>query len=205
RGRLRARDLREAARGRGQAGERQAEDHRGDAGQAAVRADARRRARRPAVVARGLEDDRQRAEGVRPRGARVRALLAAPDWMSVETTEQRAEVDPRLAFRRVLLKLSGEALMGEREYGIDPKRIESIAREIKDVHDLGLQIAIVVGAGNIYRGMAAAAEGMDRATADYAGMLATLLNALALQDALERRGPNTRAPSAPPAREGAEA
>jgi uridylate kinase len=118
--------------------------------------------------------------------------------MSVEATEQPAQAGggSQLAFSRILLKLSGEALMGEREYGIDPKRIESIAREIKDVHDLGLQIAIVVGAGNIYRGMAAAAEGMDRATADYAGMLATLLNALALQDALERRGPNTRVLSA---------
>jgi uridylate kinase len=116
--------------------------------------------------------------------------------MSVETTEQPAATDARLAFHRVLLKLSGEALMGEREYGLDPNRVASIAREIEDVHQLGLQIAIVVGAGNIYRGMAAAAEGMDRATADYAGMLATLLNALALQDALERRGPNTRVLSA---------
>jgi uridylate kinase len=99
-------------------------------------------------------------------------------------------------FRRVLLKLSGEALMGEREYGMDPAHIDSIAEEIVDVQALGLEIAIVVGAGNIYRGMAAAAEGMDRATADYAGMLATLLNALALQDALERRGAVTRTQSA---------
>ena len=100
------------------------------------------------------------------------------------------------AFRRVLLKLSGEALMGEKEYGLDRDRIDAIAGEILDVHEQGVELAIVVGAGNIYRGMAAAAEGMDRATADYAGMLATLLNALALQDALERRGAATRVLSA---------
>ncbi|HWH55148.1 MAG TPA: UMP kinase [Gaiellaceae bacterium] len=102
----------------------------------------------------------------------------------------------RAAFHRILLKLSGEALMGEKEYGLDPERIESVAAEIIDVQQQGVEIAIVVGAGNIYRGMAAAAEGMDRATADYAGMLATLLNALALQDALERRGAHTRVLSA---------
>ncbi|MGB2953478.1 MAG: UMP kinase [Gaiellaceae bacterium] len=100
------------------------------------------------------------------------------------------------AFRRVLLKLSGEALMGEKDYGLDPDRIDKIADEIVDVRQRGVELAIVVGAGNIYRGMAAAAEGMDRATADYAGMLATLLNALALQDALERRGGHTRVLSA---------
>jgi uridylate kinase len=102
----------------------------------------------------------------------------------------------RAAFRRVLLKLSGEALMGDKEYGLDRKRIDAIAGEIVDVQQHGVELAIVVGAGNIYRGMAAAAEGMDRATADYAGMLATLLNALALQDALERRGAHTRVLSA---------
>jgi uridylate kinase len=102
----------------------------------------------------------------------------------------------RAVFRRILLKLSGEALMGEKQYGLDPDTIERLAGEITDVHQQGVEIAIVVGAGNIYRGMAAAAEGMDRATADYAGMLATLLNALALQDALERRGAHTRVQSA---------
>jgi uridylate kinase len=102
----------------------------------------------------------------------------------------------RPAFRRILLKLSGEALMGEKQYGLDPETIAALAGEITDVHQHGVEIAIVVGAGNIYRGMAAAAEGMDRATADYAGMLATLLNALALQDALERRGAHTRVQSA---------
>ena len=101
-----------------------------------------------------------------------------------------------LAFQRLLLKLSGEALMGEREYGLDPGTIAALAREIVAVREEGLELAIVVGAGNIYRGMAAAAEGMDRATADYAGMLATLLNALALQDALERLGAHTRVQSA---------
>jgi len=100
------------------------------------------------------------------------------------------------AFRRILLKLSGEALMGDREFGMEHATIEGIAREIVDVHESGPEIAIVVGGGNIYRGMAAAAEGMDRATADYAGMLATILNGLALQDALERAGAATRVQSA---------
>jgi uridylate kinase len=99
-------------------------------------------------------------------------------------------------FRRVLLKLSGEALMGDLEYGTDPGTVDTIAREIAGVHEKGLQTAIVVGAGNIYRGMAAAAEGMDRATADYAGMLATVLNSLIVQDALERHGADTRVQSA---------
>jgi uridylate kinase len=99
-------------------------------------------------------------------------------------------------FHRVLLKLSGEALMGDRDYGIDLPTVESIATEIIDVHERGVEVAIVIGAGNFYRGMAAAAEGMDRATADYAGMLATILNSLALQDALERAGAHTRVLSA---------
>jgi uridylate kinase len=102
----------------------------------------------------------------------------------------------RPAFRRVLLKLSGEALMGERDYGIDLQTVETIAAEIVSVQEAGVEIAVVVGAGNIYRGMRAAAQGMDRATADYAGMLATVLNALALQDQLERRGATTRVLSA---------
>ena len=99
-------------------------------------------------------------------------------------------------FRRALLKLSGEALLGDREYGIDPRTVVAISDEIVAVHGAGTELAVVVGAGNIYRGMAAAAEGMDRATADYAGMLATLLNALSLQDALERLGVHTRVQSA---------
>jgi uridylate kinase len=100
------------------------------------------------------------------------------------------------AFRRALLKLSGESLMGDREYGVDPRTVASIAREVLAVQSAGTEIAVVVGGGNFYRGMSAAAEGMDRATADYAGMLATLLNALAFQDALERLGAQTRVQSA---------
>jgi uridylate kinase len=99
-------------------------------------------------------------------------------------------------FRRVLLKLSGESLMGTRDYGVDPHTVSAISREVVEVRRGGTELAIVVGGGNFYRGMAAAADGMDRATADYAGMLATLLNALALQDALEKLGAQTRVQSA---------
>jgi uridylate kinase len=108
------------------------------------------------------------------------------------------------AFRRVLLKLSGESLMGDLEYGTDPGRVRAIADAVARVQRRGVEMAIVVGAGNIYRGMAAAAEGMDRATADYMGMLATVLNALTLQDALERDGVDTRVQSAIPISEVAE-
>ena len=100
------------------------------------------------------------------------------------------------AFRRVLLKLSGESLLGELDYGTDPARIASVAASIKSVCDRGVQVAVVVGAGNIYRGMSGAAAGMDRATADYLGMLATVLNALPLQDSLEKLGVFTRVQSA---------
>ncbi|MCE5203793.1 MAG: UMP kinase [Coriobacteriales bacterium] len=95
-------------------------------------------------------------------------------------------------FKRVLLKLSGEALMGEEGYGVDPNVLASLARQIKPVHEAGIEIAIVVGGGNIFRGLAASATGMDRAQADYMGMLATVMNSLALQDALEREGVFTR-------------
>jgi uridylate kinase len=107
-----------------------------------------------------------------------------------------AAPDAAPAFGRILLKLSGEALMGRKQFGIDAATVEAIADEVLDVHSRGLELAIVVGAGNIYRGLAAAAEGMDRATADYAGMLATVLNALTLQDVLERKGAHTRVLSA---------
>jgi uridylate kinase len=110
--------------------------------------------------------------------------------------EVAASEEGGAAFQRVLLKLSGEALLGGQEYGIDRARVDAIAREVKGVHALGVETAIVLGAGNIYRGMEVAAEGMDRATADYAGMLATLLNCLALQDALEQWGVHTRVLSA---------
>ena len=100
------------------------------------------------------------------------------------------------AFKRVLLKLSGEALMGDLAYGADPERLKQIAHQVAEVTRLGVELAIVVGAGNIYRGMKGAAAGMDRATADYMGMLATVLNALALQDACEKAGAQTRVQSA---------
>jgi uridylate kinase len=112
-----------------------------------------------------------------------------------EETVARAEVGEP-GFRRVLLKLSGEALMGDRDYGIDVAVVQQLADEIAQVRDSGVAIAIVVGGGNFYRGLAAAAEGMERTTADYAGMLATVLNALTLQDALERVGAHTRVQSA---------
>jgi len=100
------------------------------------------------------------------------------------------------AFRRILLKLSGEALMGPLEYGADKDRIAAIAAQVKHVADRGVEVAVVIGGGNIYRGLKGAAEGMDRATGDYMGMLATVLNALALQDALEKLGAVTRVQSA---------
>jgi uridylate kinase len=110
--------------------------------------------------------------------------------------EQQTPGAGALAFRRVLLKLSGESLMGDRDYGLDPDCVAAIADELVELQSRGLELAVVVGAGNIYRGVAAAAEGMDRATADYVGMLATLQNALPLQDALEQRGAHTRVLSA---------
>jgi uridylate kinase len=103
---------------------------------------------------------------------------------------------PDPAFSRILLKLSGEALQGAGEYGVDPDRLDSVAKQIHDVAESGVEIGIVVGAGNIYRGMSGAAAGMDRASADYMGMIATVLNGIALQDALERQGTHTRVLSA---------
>jgi uridylate kinase len=113
-----------------------------------------------------------------------------------EETLAASAPESRSMFRRILLKLSGESLLGPREYGMDRATIDAVAEEIVDIQSSGVETAIVVGAGNIYRGMAAAAEGMDRATADYSGMLATVLNSLALQDALEDRGAYTRVLSA---------
>jgi uridylate kinase len=109
---------------------------------------------------------------------------------------RQSPVGAHSRFRRAVLKLSGESLMGDRDYGVDPKTVSAIAREVVEVRRGGTELAIVVGGGNFYRGMAAAADGMDRSTADYAGMLATLLNALALQDALEKLGAQTRVLSA---------
>ena len=103
---------------------------------------------------------------------------------------------PTTRYRRVLLKLSGEALMGELQYGIDPDVVREIARQVAEGHDAGIEVAIVVGGGNIFRGLAASAKGMDRATGDYMGMLATVMNGLAIQDALEQAGCPTRVMSA---------
>ncbi|HLB95095.1 MAG TPA: UMP kinase [Nitrospiria bacterium] len=99
-------------------------------------------------------------------------------------------------YERLLLKISGEVLAGDQAYGIDPKVIEIIASEIRDIHDLGSEVAVVIGGGNIFRGLAASASGMERASADYMGMLATVLNALALQNVLEHIGVHTRVQSA---------
>ncbi len=113
-------------------------------------------------------------------------------------TAETAETSDRdgLRYQRILLKLSGEALLGDRTYGVDPGFVAFIARQVGEVHRLGVQVGIVVGGGNIFRGLAAAAKGMDRATGDYIGMLATVMNGLALQDALEHVGIPTRVMSA---------
>lgn len=105
---------------------------------------------------------------------------------------------PAPRYRRVMLKLSGEGLMGEREYGLDPKMVEMVAVEIKAVVDMGVEVCLVIGGGNIFRGVSAAAAGMDRASGDYMGMLATVINSLAMQSALERQGLQTRVQSAIP-------
>lgn len=99
-------------------------------------------------------------------------------------------------YSRILLKLSGEALTGEGDYGVDPKVLNGIALEIKEIHQLGVQVAIVIGGGNIFRGISASAQGMDRVAGDYIGMLATVINALALQNVLEKEGIDTRVQTA---------
>jgi len=106
------------------------------------------------------------------------------------------ESAPKPRFKRILLKLSGEALMGQTGFGIDPATLERIASEVAEVQALGVEVALVIGGGNIFRGLAASAHGMDRASADYMGMLATVMNSLALQDALERANVTTRVLSA---------
>lgn len=118
--------------------------------------------------------------------------------MSVEALKNHSDASSKLAYKRVLLKLSGEALMGDRDYGLDPETVNRVAEEIKGVVESGVQISVVIGAGNIFRGVAGAAKGMDRATADYMGMLATVINALAMQNALEQIGVQTRVQSAIP-------
>jgi len=116
--------------------------------------------------------------------------------IDVAAAEAAAPETRPTVYSRVVLKLSGEALLGERSYGIDPDRINAIARQVRELTERGVEVAIVVGAGNIFRGVAGAARGMDRATGDYMGMIATMLNALAIQDALEKLGVITRIQSA---------
>ncbi len=111
---------------------------------------------------------------------------------------------PKVKYRRILLKLSGEVLMGQRSYGIDATTVDYMAGEIKGIHKLGIEVAVVIGGGNIFRGVEGSVKGMERATADYMGMLATVINALALQNALEKAGVPTRVQSAIEMRELAE-
>ena len=122
-----------------------------------------------------------------------------PTWLATQFLHYRGPMTESAhtpAYKRILLKLSGEALMGEDSYGINRATISRIVNEIKDVVELGVQVAVVIGGGNIFRGVAPAAEGMDRATADYMGMLATVMNALALQDAMRHIGLKARVQSA---------
>ncbi len=105
-------------------------------------------------------------------------------------------MEKKLKYHRILLKLSGEALAGPNGYGVDPERAEDVAQRVRDIHELGVDVAIVIGAGNLWRGRAGLDRGMDRATADYMGMLATVMNALAVMDAMERMGLYTRVQSA---------
>jgi uridylate kinase len=132
------------------------------------------------------------AEALLDVGVRAVAAHARPS----AAPDTRVPLAPGVKYRRILLKLSGEALMGEKGYGIDPQVLAEIADEIIDLHNLGVEIALVIGGGNIFRGVAASTAGMDRASADYMGMLATVTNSLALQDALESRGAKTRVMSA---------
>lgn len=125
-----------------------------------------------------------------PGPPRARAGLAPEDF------SEHPPLAPGVKYRRILLKLSGEALMGQQGYGIEAATLSQIADEIIDVHSLGVDMGIVIGGGNIFRGLAASSRGMDRASADYMGMLATVINSLALQDALESRGSKTRVLSA---------
>ena len=125
-------------------------------------------------------------------------MVDAPAKLRTQEGEPLAKAPPPpgCKYGRILLKLSGEALQGTGGFGIDPAVLDAIAREVAEVHALGVQVAIVIGGGNIFRGIAGTAQGMDRATADYMGMLATVMNAIALQDALERSGVHTRVQSA---------
>ena len=118
--------------------------------------------------------------------------------MGPQVQGSRMTMSKAMPYKRILLKLSGEALMGDKEYGIDPDTVKRIASDIKEVHDKGLEVCIVVGGGNIFRGINGSAQGIERATSDYMGMLATIMNALALQNALDTAGLFTRVMSAIP-------
>jgi uridylate kinase len=120
------------------------------------------------------------------------------DDASGTTPAEASAVPPRTTFRRVMLKISGEALMGDQGYGLHPPTVERIAREVRSVHELGVEVCMVIGGGNIFRGLAASTQGIERTTADYMGMLATVMNALAMQSALEAMGVFTRVISAIP-------
>jgi len=124
--------------------------------------------------------------------------LAEKQMVAEKTQGVPVAHNDQIKYRRVLLKLSGEALMGERDYGLDPVIVDRVANEIKDVIAMGVEVCVVIGGGNIFRGVSGAAGGMDRATADYMGMLATVMNALAMQNALEKMGVPTRVQSAIP-------
>ena len=117
-----------------------------------------------------------------------------------EIKEKHRDTSSRteLRYRRILLKISGEALMGDQDYGLSPAMVEQIARDVQRVHAMDVEICLVIGGGNIFRGLAGAAAGMERATADYMGMLATVINSLAMQNALEQQGIQTRVQSAIP-------
>lgn len=114
--------------------------------------------------------------------------------MTVENTN--SNITPALPYKRIMLKMSGEVLMGDKEFGLDSDTVQRVASDIKQVVDLGMEVCVVVGAGNIFRGVSGASEGMDRTTADYMGMLGIVINALALQNALENMDVNTRVQSA---------
>src|SRR5207249_4167347 len=128
------------------------------------------------------------ARAGRPRARRLHLVLAR-----LMAAAPQPRVQPAPSFGRVLLKLSGEALMGRAEFGLDAPTVDTLARELVAVQATGVQLALVIGGGNVYRGMKAAAAGMDRATGDYMGMLGTLFNSLAVQEALGRDGADTRA------------
>src|SRR4029079_10218296 len=160
--------------------ERPRSEDDGDAGHRRSRQGARR-----AAACQPLRPLQGRRVGLKPKAARRRTRRRTPGRV-------RYTSDRMPAYQRVLLKLSGEALMGEQKFGVDPAVANQIASEIADIQSRGIQAAIVIGGGNIFRGIAASARGMDRSTADYMGMLATVINALALQDALEQLNVTTR-------------